>query len=109
MLQTATGSLAVFVTLDVTPTLSHFARLLWIKFVKLNRDTLPESQIAAVERIHQEFEKLSWHEVLDFIEYLAANSEGPLHDEFVEECNSVLVGGHEILNAGGQRVERWRP
>ena len=66
-------------------------RRLWLNFFKLPLDNMPKDFDVVDLEIRTRFFKWSWHEVYDFIEFVAQNHPSALKDtEFMQYCNTVL-------------------
>lgn len=65
---------------------------LWFYFFKLPLDNLPMNDWGSVyAQLRDRFFKWSWHEVYDFIEFVAQNHPNELvNNKFLESCNHVL-------------------
>jgi hypothetical protein len=66
-------------------------RRLWLDFFKLPLDSLSKDLHVIDLEIRTRFFKWSWHEVYDFIEFVAQNHPSALKDtDFMQYCNTVL-------------------
>ncbi len=70
-----------------------FLTVLWFTFYKLPIDKIPQDQSASEYIIRDTFYKYSWHQVYDFLEFIACLDTSILkfdHDNFVGWCNTML-------------------
>lgn len=66
-------------------------KLLWIKHLKWQLDTLDDFWPTTHKIIKKIFFNFLWYEIYDFIEFIANNySNNSVNQEFIEYCNSVL-------------------
>ncbi len=70
-----------------------FCKVLWINFYKEPIDNIPSSHYDAEEIIKKRFFKYYWHQVYDFIEFIATLDYDEIifsNDNFIEFTNTVL-------------------
>jgi hypothetical protein len=71
--------------------LLDLVRLLWSEHLKRPLDQMDDYWSASYREIRQEFFRMDWNKVYDFIEFLAANyADKSVSERFMQECNAVL-------------------
>jgi hypothetical protein len=73
------------------PEMCAFIKTLWNSYFKKPIDTIPDDWIKTCEVIRNYYYNAKWHEVYDFIEFVASNYPDEYRNvNFVEECNNIL-------------------
>jgi len=66
-------------------------KALWHAYFKKPLDTIPEAWSTAYKEIRKYFFECSWHEVYDFIEFIANHYPATyINSRFIDSCNSIL-------------------
>jgi hypothetical protein len=63
---------------------------LWLHHFKLPVDDLSDNWPVVITRLRQEFFSWEWHEVYDFVEFVANNYPFQDRDSFIEICNQYM-------------------
>ena len=92
------------IVLSENPSLQRLFRDLWHNYFKRAIDTLNNSWYITRDEIREYFLfKCEWHEVYDFIEFIANRYENEVtNSEFVEACNQILtreVSGYRFVGS----------
>jgi hypothetical protein len=72
---------------DSYDTFHRFIRKLWMDFYNLPLQEMPLDQDMALRLVCNRYNKGSWNEVYDFVEYVAKPARGTV---FIKRCNSTL-------------------
>lgn len=89
------------------PELKRFCERLWFHYFKRPLDTLSHDWSEVRPFLREYFFACSWHEVYDFIEFVAENFPYSGRDNFVEACNTVLeteVSAYRFINGLVSRI-----
>lgn len=65
-------------------------RRLWIQLIKLPVDTVPQDWEDCLKWIRNRFFKAEWHDVYDFLEFLATEGSGEVQDSYRSALNYTL-------------------
>lgn len=88
--------------LSHNPTIKTFCEQLWFHYFKKPLDTLNNNWLVVLESLREYFFKCYWHEVYDFIEFVADNFPYPDRKEaFVGGCNFTLereISAYRFVN-----------
>jgi hypothetical protein len=84
--------------------LHQLMQLYWHHFFHRPLDTIPEYTNGAVQIVREEFNNLSWHELLDFLEFTADNGPESRAEAFRKFVNAVLKQDNSAYRFVGTEV-----